>query len=425
MTTDTSARVDGLPALQRFLTRQPILEAEHRIVGYELKRRDLAAAESPTALPGALPGTHSQQQAEDELLLASAIDLAFQHALGDKLTFLCIAAETLHNPLLEQLPKDRVVVAIQAGHSSPALITRAEQLAHDGLQLALDDPAENQELAGYCRYIRLDTTRYDAMSLAHQVVRGLAAGPGKKPRLIATQVDTPEVYEACRKLSFNLFQGYYYTHPLAAGAHRLDSSGMRVMELLNLVRNRAEFPQIEKTFKLDPALSYRLLRYINSPAIGLRQTITSIGHALILLGHDQIYRWLTLLLFTGGQIDPRSQTLLRNALVRARFTESLGRDKLKTSERDSLFIVGIFSLLDALLNLPMAQALAGLHLPEAVVDALLKRSGPYAPYLKLAIACEHFDQTAIAATAAEIGLDADAVNLAHVNALIWSESIDI
>jgi EAL and modified HD-GYP domain-containing signal transduction protein len=145
----------------------------------------------------------------------------------------------------------------------------------------------------------------------------------------------------------------------------------------------------------------------------------------MLLGHDQIYRWLTLLLFTGGEVDPRSQSLLRNALVRAHFTESLGRDRLKPNQRDGLFIVGIFSLLDALLNVPMKQALAGLQLPQAVLDALLDRSGLYAPYVKLALACEHFDQAAIAATAADIGVDADTVNLAHVNALIWSEGIEI
>lgn len=412
------SQLDGIVSLQRFLTRQPILTGEHRIVGYELKRRDPHAAATP-------PGASSAQQAEDEWLLASAIDLAFQRALGDKLTFLGISAETLHSPLIEQLPKDRVVVAIHPARCPPNLIARAEKLAHEGVQLALDDPGDNLELAAYCRYVRIDTTRYDAMALATQVVRSLDTGSNKKPLLIATQVDTPEVYAACRKLSFNLYQGYYYTFPQTSTAHRLDSSSMRVMELLNLVRNKAEFADIEKSFKLDPALSYRLLRYINSPAIGLRRTIESIGHALILLGHDQIYRWLTLLLFTGGEIDPRSQTLLRNALVRARFAESLGQDRLKPKEREGLFIVGIFSLLDALLNIPMQQALEGLHLPQPVVDALINRSGPYAPYLKLALACEHFNQDAIAASAAEIGLDADAINLAHVNALIWSESVDI
>lgn len=419
ITTD-SRPLDGIASLQRFLTRQPILNGEHGIVGYELKRRDPAALADD-----ALPGAASRRQAEDEWLLASTIDLAYQRALGDKLTFLGIAPETLHSPLMEQLPKNRVVVAIRPARSSAALIARVEHLAHDGLQLALDDPAEHQELAAYCRYIRLDTTRYDVMALTGQVVRGLDTGGGRKPLLIATQVDTPEVHAACRKLSFNLFQGYYYTYPQATGEHRMDGSSLRVMELLNLARNRAEFAEIEKSFKLDPALTYRLLRYINSPAIGLRRTIESIGHALILLGHDQIYRWLTLLLFTGRETDPRSQALLRNALVRARFTESLGQDKLKRNECDTLFIVGMFSLLDALLNIPMRQALAGLHLPQPVLDALIDHKGPYAAYLKLALACEHFDQDVIAASAREIGIDADAINLAHVNALIWSESLEI
>jgi len=416
----TTNPVDGVASLQRFLTRQPILNNDHSIIGYELKRRDPARL-----VDDALPGVASRRQAEDEWLLASTIDLAYQRALGDKLTFLGVAPETLLSPLMDQLPKSQVVIAIHPHQSSPALIERAELLAHGGLQLALDDPGNNQELAGYCRYIRFDTTRYDVMGLTTQVVRSLDTGSKKKPQLIATQGDTPEVFAACRKLSFNLFQGYYYTYPQVSGAHRLDSSSMRVMELLNLAKKQAEFPVIEKSFKLDPALTYRLLRYINSPAIGMRRTIESISHALILLGHDQIYRWLTLLLFTSRETDPRSQSLLRSALVRARFIESLGRDRLKQGESDSLFIVGIFSLLDALLNIPMQQALAGLHLPTVVVDALVDHSGPYAPYLKLALACEHFDQDAIANSAADIGIDADAINLAHVNALIWSESLDI
>ena len=95
------------------------------------------------------------------------------------------------------------------------------------------------------------------------------------------------------------------------------------------------------------------------------------------------------------------------------------------AQRGGLFIAGMFSLLDALLNIPMTQALANLNLPDSVANALVHGDGPYAPYLQLAIACEHFDQEAIANLAANIDADADAVNLAHVNALIWSESVDI
>jgi EAL and modified HD-GYP domain-containing signal transduction protein len=143
------------------------------------------------------------------------------------------------------------------------------------------------------------------------------------------------------------------------------------------------------------------------------------------LGYDQTYRWLTLLLFGSVRATARNQALLRNALARAHFTEALGREQLEASQRGGLFITGVFSLLDALLNVPMSQALANLNLPEAVASALIHDDGPYAPYLGLATACERFDQETIATLAADLGLNADSVNLAHVNALIWSESVEI
>jgi EAL and modified HD-GYP domain-containing signal transduction protein len=189
--------------------------------------------------------------------------------------------------------------------------------------------------------------------------------------------------------------------------------------------SNTEIPDLEARFKTDATLSYKLLRFINSAAMGMRQPIQSIGHALVILGYDQLYRWLTLLLFVSGHTDPRSQTLLKNALVRARFTENLGQSRFKADQRGGLFIVGILSLLDALLNQPMEQALADLNLPNDVTDALLKREGPYAPYLDLAIACENYDQDSIERLAQDNRLGAEAVNLAHVNALIWAEGLEV
>lgn len=410
-----------METLQRFLTRQPILDSQDHVLGYELKRRDRVPLE-------VLPGARSLQQAQDEHLLISAIDLDFQKALGSKLTFLGVSPDILLNPLVEQLPKDKVVLALHSGgEQDPALVSRAEELARQGLVLALDDDpdtASPSPLLVACRYVRLDTTLYDVMALAERVAQ-LQRGPGYDHQLVATQVDTLEAYETCEKLGFELFQGYYFTQLEPSKPSRMDANVMRVMDLLNKVIERAEIPVLEETFKLDPALSYKLLRYINSPAIGLRTTINSIGHALTLLGYDQTYRWLTLLLFSSVRATARNQALLRNALARAHFTEALGREHVEPAQRGGLFITGVFSLLDALLNVPMSQALANLNLPETVANALVHDDGPYAPYLGLATACERFDQETIAALAADIGLDAESVNLAHVNALIWSESVDI
>ena len=415
---DDSTEGKAMETLQRFLGRQPLLDANYRMIGYELKLRHTGAS-SPWSNPDTV------QQMQDEMLLISVIDLDFQRALGNKLVFISLAAATFDNPLVEQLPKQKVVVGLKLEPDADEhLLERCKALAEMGIPLALEDfefKPEWEPFLKICRYVRIDTSRYDALALNDcvQEILGKAS-----PQLIAKNVETDDAFHAYRRLSFDFFEGYHFTQMQPATPHRLDSSRIRVMELLNLVMNHAELSELEEKVKLDPGLSYKLLNYINSPVNGLQQKIRSIGHVLVLLGYDQLYRWLTLLLFTTGKPDARMSALLKNALVRGRFTETLGHSALPPAEHGSLFIVGIFSLLDALLNIPMKQAVARLNLPQPVVDALIHREGPYAPYLKLAIACEDFDQERIAKYAAVCGITADEVNIAHVKALIWGEEVD-
>jgi EAL and modified HD-GYP domain-containing signal transduction protein len=405
---------------QRFLIRQPLLDAHSQVFGYELRVRDRI----PVPV---IPGAANRQQMEDELLLVSAADLDFQKALGNRRLFLAVAADTLQNPMIEQMPADSVVICFAAPEAvDPDLAARCEELAKKGFALALDpgtDPEINGRLLPHCQYVRLDAARTDVIDLGAEIdALRQGAGPAQ---FIATQVNTEETLEACRKLGFSLFQGYYFTRLRPALPSQMDSSRAHVMALLNQVMSNTEIPELEARFKTDATLSYKLLRFINSAAMGMRQPIQSIGHALVILGYDQLYRWLTLLLFVSGHTDPRSQALLRSALVRARFTENLGQSHFNANQRGGLFIVGILSLLDALLNQPMESALADLNLPDNVTDALLTREGPYAPYLSLAIACEEYDQEAIEGLAQANGLNADEVNLAHVNALIWAEGLEV
>lgn len=406
--------------LQRFLVRQPILDAKSHVIGYELSLR----GNVPVPV---IPGAENRQQMEDEMLLVSAADINFQQALGKQQIFLSVAPATLFNPMIEQMPAGQVVIAFTPPPAADeSLQGRCHELAKQGIALALDlggNMASSTSLLPHCQYARLDTSHDDAIGLGERLDH--IGELTRNTRRVATGVDTEETFQACRKLGFEYFQGYHFTHLRPSLPSQMDSSRVRVMELLNLVIRNTDIPELEGRFKTDATLSYKLLRFINSAAMGMRQPIQSIGHALVILGYDQLYRWLTLLLFVSGHTDPRSHALLKSALVRARFTENLGQSHFKADMRGGLFIVGILSLLDALLNLPMEQALADLNLPDTVTDALLKREGPYAPYLELAIACENFDQDSIERLAKANQLGAEEVNLAHVNALIWSESLDI
>ena len=402
----------------RFLTRKPIIGVNQQPVGYELMLRDSV----PVPV---VPGAASLRQMRDEMLLSCALDRDLQAAAGGRLLlFLTLAPETLHSPLMEFLPKANVVVSTTLQDLDNEMKIRLGELSRIGLRLCLDDPPDGAAPRlppSLCRYVRIDSRRYDALGLGKRLDQMRASYPIAKA--VAAHVDNDEVRECCERLGFDFAQGYYFTELRPGTERQVDGSRLRVMELLNLVISHADVAEIEAKFKMDAALSYRLLRYINSPALLLQQPIQSISHAVMFLGHDQLYRWLSLMLFAGDEPDPRTHALLRNALVRARFTENLGQCRIAPTRRGGLFIVGILSMLDALMNLPMADAIAGLKLPEEIVFALLKRAGPLAPYLELAIACENFDHDTVDRCAAEHGFGANEVNFAHVDALIWSERL--
>jgi len=402
----------------RFLTRQPILDVGYRLIGYEFGMQQ----NIPVPVTA---GAESLQQMRDEWLLASVRTSGLQQALGDRyLSFLAVESATLENLSLQQLPSSMVLVPRDLARLSEAGRDRLLDLASLGARLALNDSdgeAAAAVPAALWRYVRIDVNQSDALGLAQRYDRARARYPAA--RLIATGVDSDEAFRACKKTGFQLFQGYHLTGLQPAAVHRLYGSRLRIMELLNEVMGGAEIAAIEAKFKTDAGLSYKLLRYLNSPALMLNQPIQSIGHAVMYLGHEQLYRWLTLLLFAGGEADARSLALLKHAVVRARFVENLGQGKIPAAERGRLFLVGMLSLLDALLNLPMSRAIEGLNLPQDVVEALLRRRGPFAPYLQLAEACESFDQPAIEALADSVGRSAEEVNLAHVEALIWAEEL--
>ena len=388
------------------------------MVGYELRIND----RMPIPV---LPGATSLEQVQDENILAGVLDMGYQEALSRKFTLVNLRAATLDNPMVEMLPKESSIIALQATPPTPPLLARCQALAEQGFALALDESAlmpGMTPLARLSRYLRVDVGDNDLMSLCDRLVRleGI-----KGPRLIARNVGTEEAFAACRKLSFDLYQGYFFTQLRPSSSRGIDMSRMRIMQLLNLVTSHAENKAIEAQFKLDAGLSLRLLRYINSPAVGLRFPIRSIGHVLVMLGHDQLYRWLTLLLFTQERGDGRSQALLRNALVRARLMESLGEQRMSAEMRGGLFITGILSMLDALLNVPMGQAIASLNLAKPISDALLHDRGAYAPYLRLALACENDGGRPLELVADEPGISPEEFNKAHFNALTWSEGLDI
>jgi EAL and modified HD-GYP domain-containing signal transduction protein len=399
-----------------FIGRQPILNAKQHIIGYELLFRHSAEAESAVI--------EDDLKACVRVLVNTLNEMGARWLLGDKLAFINVNEGMLHSEYLELLPPERTVLEIlKTVVPDDAVVERCKELCEQGFRIALDNyelAESSPALLACASYLKIDTLAV-GLQRAGEIFRQYSS-PSLK--LIAEKVETRTQQEVLQQIGFQFFQGFYFARPETLTAKIINPSYTAVFNLLNLVSRDANNSEIEKGFKLDTALSFKLLRYINSTGFGLSCEIQSINHALSILGRKQLYRWLTLLLVTAGK-NAATSALMKTSITRGRFTELLGESYFDKHDRDNLFIVGIFSLLDAILEMPMELVLDKIQLPETVSEALLNRGGVYGPFLQLAEACEDADVKRVKALAESLQFDPDKVNDCHIAALAWVETLGI
>jgi EAL and modified HD-GYP domain-containing signal transduction protein len=401
--------------------REAVLNKAQKVAGYSF-------ALSRTVNERVRSSSTLVQRLYDEVLLRNILNMDIHRLLGHRLAFIPVLPSTLTHPLLAELPAAGTVLVV---NSLEQLLTDAEStlpqlevLKQAGFHLALQgniNAAGMQPFIELAEFIFIDIGGSDLPTITGQVNEINKSTFNKQ--LVATNVKTLEEYHVCASLPFVYIQGTFVTSREAWTKPSMDAGRIKILELLNQIRQDAENAELVQALKLDPALSFKILRYINSAGSGITNKISTIEQAIMVLGRQNLYRWLTLLLFTSGTGDDLDWALMENALVRARLAELSAGDKLPTKERDELFVTGIFSLLDILLHMPMEQVLAQISLPPVAVEALLHKTGKYAPYLELAIACEAFDQERITEIASQIGIDVAHVNAYHADALIWAEQV--
>jgi EAL and modified HD-GYP domain-containing signal transduction protein len=355
--------------------------------------------------------------------------MEIQRLLGHRLAFVAVSAGSLGLPLLEQLPGGGTVYVVGPNEQlcadpEPAL-ARLAQLSALGYQIGLHGAGvERPALAPFLKlaeFLFIDIGANDIPTIKAQMECAHQQAPAQK--FVAANIQTMDDFNVCAKLPFVLFQGSFVTSREQWAGPRMDAGRIKILQLLNKLRQDAGVAELTALIKQDPAVSFKLLRYINSPGVGLLTKVGALDQALYVLGRQKLYRWLTLLLFTSGQTRGLDQALLENALVRARLAELLADDALSEAERDELFVAGIFSLMDIVLGVPMEAVLKQVSLPALVNEALLQQRGRYAPYLQLAVACEQANEKNISALADAIDLEAQQVNNLHIEALSWAQRV--
>jgi EAL and modified HD-GYP domain-containing signal transduction protein len=243
---------------------------------------------------------------------------------------------------------------------------------------------------------------------------------------LAVNVDVPAQFERTHRAGCEMFRGYFFTNPKLDQSQAIGPNYTTIVTVMKLAQENAPVGKIEDAFKRDAALSFKLLRYINSAGFGLQCEIESFRHAVAVLGYQNLYRWLALLMVTAAR-QSASSALVTTAITRGRLAELIGAGLFEKQEQDNLFIVGAFSLLGAILKAPLEQVAEQIPLSQSVLDALFRREGPYGPILSIIEACERACDPNARANAVEtaglLGLTIDALNNAQIEAVVWAEAL--
>src|SRR4051812_18727875 len=355
------------------VTRRPVFDRGLGLSAYEL----LVAGDD-----GADTGDHVSS-----LVLEVASEGEISSILGEHPAWLTLSVPVAREAAGASLGKQRTTIELRIGGREPSEVRGTiAGLKRRGHAVAIGTDAQSNgdtaDLLQAADIAAVDVAGMDTSQMEATIEKLKPA----RVAVAAANIDSPERHEEAHAAGFDLFRGEFYKKPRSRTGGGIPPSRLAMVRLLAALQNpEIEVPELATLLSQDVGLTYRLLRYINSAFFGLRREVTSISHALTLLGLRNIKRWASVMML--ADVDHRPRELLTTALVRARFCELAG-PHFRESNGDELFTLGLFSVLDALLDTPMTKALRPLPLSEEMVGALTLRSGTQGKLLACALSAE-------------------------------------
>jgi EAL and modified HD-GYP domain-containing signal transduction protein len=395
-----------------YAARQPILDRDKKLIGYELLFRD--------GVDNVFPDIDGDE-ATSRLIEGSQFNFGLEDLTDNKPAYINFTLETLQKgyPLL--LGKEQVVVEIlETIQPGKRLLALVKDLKEKGYILALDDYIHQPVWRHFYPYI--DIIKIDFLTCDVDSIKAIieAIKPYPHIKLLAEKVETYEKYQVALEMGFSYFQGFFFSKPEMVQSKTLPPSEMALAELLYETSSiDLNLRKITEVFERDVNLSYKLLRYSNSAAFKRRAEISTIKQALIVLGSEEIKRFLSLL-FAAQVAADKPAELIRLSLTRARFAELLAISHGKMRDTGMAFLTGMMSLMDAILDEDMPSVMNKLPLTIEIKDALLKDEGLLATYLKLVKFYEQANWEKAKEIQQQLGLKPEEVPDAYHDALSWS-----
>jgi EAL and modified HD-GYP domain-containing signal transduction protein len=394
-----------------YAARQPILDKNKQLFAYELLFRD--------SLDNIFPDIDGDE-ATSKMIEASRFNMGITEFTGGKPAFINFTLETLNNNYPEMLTSDELVVEIlETIKPGKRLLAHCKDLHAKGYTLALDDYIHQsvwQHFYPYIHIIKLDWQDID-ISTIQEIKTAIAKFPHIK--LLAEKVETYEEYEQALELGCELFQGYFFSQPEMVKTKNLSPSQISMAELLyETSKPELDLTSITSVFERDVTLSYKLLRYANSPIFRRRNEISTIKQALVILGSAELQRFIALMFAVNANPDKPSE-LIKLSMARAKFCEMVAKElKLDAS---IAFLTGLLSLIDAILDEKIESVLETLPLSQDIKQPLLTKKGPLAEVIKLVSEIERADWNDLDLVIERLQLNKDHVMTAYNDALLWAD----
>jgi c-di-GMP-related signal transduction protein len=397
-----------------FVARQPIFTKSLRVHGYELLFRNSEKNVFPN-----IDGTVATAD-----LVGNAIGgLGLERLTGGKLGFVNFTRKLLVEDYFTVLPSGEVVIELLEDiEADDKVLAACDRLKAEGYTLALDDvmayDARIERLLEYADIVKVDYLHASPEARIELVER-----VGNRARMLAEKVETRDEQAEAVELGYHFFQGNFLCEATIITGKTVSVFKPHLIELLSRASDpEFSFAEIEEIIRKDVSLSYRMLRFANSAASGLRQRVTSLGHALVILGQQEVARAAALLAMADMGKDQPDEPAI-SSLARASFMDALAQTTKLEVRPVEVFLTGLCSRLDAMLNLPMKDVVARLPLSEEVSGALMAESGELRNMLMLAEAYERADWDQAATLAEQLNIPDWEISGRYVKVIEYADHV--
>ncbi len=397
-----------------YLARQPIFDRKKRLFAYEILYRG--------DLKNVFPRSVDGEVATSTVLAHSLFNVGLSTITGDKKALINFTEKHLLEKTPTQVPSSICVVEIlEDVPASEKVLVACNELKQAGYTLALDDYTFEKSLDPFLELVSILKIDFHAVSMA-RIKKQLPLISNKHNiKFLAEKVENNEEYKESLEMGFDYFQGYFFSKPEILKNKKLDVAQVSLLSLIREVnRDDFSFSRVEKMITADVALSYKLLRYINSAFYSLVSNVKSIKHALTYLGEKGARQFISLAVaseLAGG----KTPELTKTAIVRAELCKLLSLKTNSKQDESQLFLLGLFSLLDAMLDMSMSYLLERLPLAGEFKEALIDKKGPLAPYIMAVKSYERGDLDHCSIYLSELGLEPEEMVSLYSKSLKWAD----